>query len=446
MSQRKKKAGMSLNDAVLDAVSKDKYNFVVKKPNGKWETTPRKLSGYKLAWGKGAKANPSIIYVPSLRLSGTEADIREYLATYPDVPKEHVDGYIATAFTADNYESEDEQHYIIADDSESGQRDVRGTYNDNFQAELAGVAAATSLAKEKAGPKGFDFTRINELASLVGGSADDDEEGDEKGATSPKKKKGARKSKPLVERLKEAFDAGKAFNISNTTSEGGKAVAGSRDKVPQNAIFLSADDKRPEMAAAYFSKTAAIEGPVNFLTLAYKMDKADATTYVTALKQASSRPAGGIPAPVGARKAVTTPARAPAPASRTVAPASRTAAPSSRTAAKPVPRPVPKVSGGPSATIRAKSPSRAPTTRDEKYTAGGETSAPPVPRPRTPPKSGASAQPKVIRTGAPALPSPSSSPPTAVAGLTGASPAAVSDVDAARTTTSRLPPPPEGDE
>lgn len=250
-------------DRVIEAARKHEYISITNK-NGKLVPGHRFLSGHKIAWGQGTKANPNLIYVPSVRLAGTKEDILAYLRQQ-GIGDEYIGPFLQSAYTRENHTHNTTHiHYKWIKTSNPQFpfefKNEGTTFDKDFKKELTDLKdlKGEKKAEGKGVAKALDYDSISRIAEQLG---------DKTGTTGEKRTKGRGGAKRgnLMERLEEAKTAGRFFNVTLTTPEGKGAKKA--DKLPGNAIRLEADSSSPFYVAffTYKSGEEVPEGPSNFM-------------------------------------------------------------------------------------------------------------------------------------------------------------------------------------
>lgn len=147
------------------------------------------LSGAPGKWKKGSDD----IYVPSLRVVGSRADVRQLLASRGVSPSQTGD-YLASAYTRDNYNT---------------------THRAEFDAEVAQYKAYKKVRdaeRERRAASGLTLAQLRGLAEQIKEARPYTES---TGTRSPRGGKRTGRTRPLADRVNSAREKGKVLDVSN---------------------------------------------------------------------------------------------------------------------------------------------------------------------------------------------------------------------------------------
>lgn len=344
-------------DSVIASAQKLEYMSIARK-EGSFTTGHRQLSGHKIAWGDGAKANKNLIYVPSARVAGTEDDVRAFLKAR-GLTDQHIEPFIKGAYTAANYNSSEKHRmykWVKTSDPQHpfNFEEVGTTYKQDFDREIAMLEEkkAERKAEGKAGPKSLDFDALSSMAAQISSG---EKGAPAAGSTAKKTRSGGKQD--LESRLKKAKEENAFFNVTNTNNLGRNARQ--VDKLPSNAVRLSATPSDPYYVAFFTYKPGTDElpqGPAHFVHLMNKKhgwDYNKAAEYVRG-RVASTAPSAGLGSLPAGQEVKATSRHVPLPPASSQGASELPAAPSA------LPRALPAASGLPAAPSSLPMPSGLP--------------------------------------------------------------------------------------
>ena len=205
------------------------------------------FTGYVNYWGEGTRKNHNIVYVPSLRLSGTYDDVRNYIVTAAGTPAVEAQ-FMAGTLTYANHTSTTPVQCLQFDlsaptDSPSPFVSVSATYADIFASEVAwseGREAKTDRSGSQLMSLTSLLTEINGYLGLL--------ERPQVGSAGPKSKSTATKtsvaSSPsdIAKKLRarvQAIKDGMSLNVSGYKRGTGNGARGIPRAVPDGGIRLN---------------------------------------------------------------------------------------------------------------------------------------------------------------------------------------------------------------
>lgn len=243
-----------------DNVEKRTYTKVTSTGPNTFKLVSSVFTGYVNYWGEGSRANHAIVYVPSLRLSGTYADVRNYIVTAAGNPaaEQH---FMRGTLTYENYNSTDVVEYLQFNlaaplDDPSPFQTVRATYADLFASEVAWSEGREA----KADRSGAQLTSLASLLTEINaylGALDRPQVGlgSAKPRTSTSKTSGASSPSDIAKKLRERVGVilpGQSLNISGYKRGTGNGTRTVPHPVPEGGVRLSSVADGSKMDQVYF--------------------------------------------------------------------------------------------------------------------------------------------------------------------------------------------------
>lgn len=308
----------------------------VKHVDGKYTATSSVLlSGSDTYWSdsdtNSKRQNHSMIYVPGLRLAGTAADIRNFIASFNNekdktkIRSKDLDKMIANAFTKANHDSSADQVLFSWEENEDGSFSPKAhkktrSFKHNYDAEIEAIKEARPSSAEKKSKSDKSRIRLGDLEQLI--LLLSKKKAEPKVKSAPKSRG---KAKGTVTRDRKYFEGkieklgeGKYFNV-NATDEAGNKVASkslpTADGPAQTYTrFLAKSGKLSHFGFTYkgTADKAHLKGVINFLVIYEGITKEQAKEKVNAMIESS--PASGKKKPAAKKNTNKTPA-SPKPAS-----------------------------------------------------------------------------------------------------------------------------------
>lgn len=243
-----------------DNIEKRTYTKVTSTGPNTFKLVSSVFTGYANYWGDGSRANHAIVYVPSLRLSGTYADVRNYIVTAAGNPaaEQH---FMRGTLTYENHNSSEPVEYLQFNlsaplDDQSPFTLVRTTYADLFASEVAWSEGREA----KADRSGAQLVPLQSLLTEINaylGALDRPQVGlgSAKPRTSTSKTSGASSPSDIAKKLRERVAAilpGQSLNISGYKRGTGNGTRTVPHPVPEGGVRLSSVADGSKMDQVYF--------------------------------------------------------------------------------------------------------------------------------------------------------------------------------------------------